>query len=161
MENTCYYNISFIKIGLTEKDGALTRLIFATQEEVKKGAVTETPLLKGAVLQLEQYFAGRRKEFFLPLNPCGTEFMRLVWQALEAIPYGETRSYKEIAIQIGHDKAYRAVGLANNRNPLPIIIPCHRVIGHNGRLVGYGGGLLVKEKLLQLEQRYCGHANTD
>ena len=80
--------------------------------------------------------------------------MQKVWQALETIPYGETRSYKEIAAQIGHDKAYRAVGLANNRNPIPIIIPCHRVIGHNGRLVGYGGGLAVKERLLLLEQQY-------
>jgi len=152
MKNTCYYDMDFLKFGLTEEDGAITRLVFATDEEVKNGAPTETPLLRAAALQMKQYLAGRRKEFFLPLDPQGTEFMRLVWQALETIPYGETRSYKQIAGQIGHPKAYRAVGLANNRNPLPIIIPCHRVIGHNGRLVGYGGGLPIKERLLQLEQ---------
>ena len=154
MENTCYYDMDFIKIGLTEDDGAITRLTFATKEAVKKGAATETPLLRGAARQLEQYFSGRRKDFFLPLNPQGTEFMRQVWQALEDIPYGETRSYKQIAALVGHPKAYRAVGLANNRNPIPIIIPCHRVIGHNGRLVGYGGGLQIKERLLQLEQQH-------
>jgi len=152
MKNTCYYDMGLLKIGICEEDGAITRLIFATEEEVKKGAATETPLLRAAALQMEQYLAGRRKEFFLPLEPQGTAFMLLVWQALQTIPYGETRSYKQIAAQIGHDKAYRAVGLANNRNPLPIFIPCHRVIGHNGRLVGYGGGLPIKEKLLQLEQ---------
>jgi methylated-DNA-[protein]-cysteine S-methyltransferase len=152
MENTCYYYMNFVILGLTEEDGAITRLTFATEEEAKKGATTETPLLHGAALQLEQYFSGRRKEFFLPLNPQGTVFMCKVWEALESIPYGETRSYKQIAAQIGHTKAYRAVGLANNRNPIPIIIPCHRVVGHNGKLVGYGGGLPLKEKLLQLEQ---------
>jgi methylated-DNA-[protein]-cysteine S-methyltransferase len=152
MENTCYYNMGFMKIGLTEKCGAITRLFFATKEEPGQGE--ETPLLRAAALQLRQYLAGRRKEFFLQLNPQGTEFMRRVWEALETIPYGETRSYKEIALQTGHSKAYRAVGLANNRNPIAIIIPCHRVIGYNGRLVGYGGGLPIKERLLQLEQSY-------
>ncbi|MCL1817131.1 MAG: methylated-DNA--[protein]-cysteine S-methyltransferase [Clostridiales bacterium] len=167
MKNTCYYDMGFVKIGLTEENGAITQLIFATKEEAAVGAKTETPLLRGAVLQLEQYLAGRRKEFFLPLDPHGTEFMHRVWDALETIPYGETRSYKQIASQIGHNRAYRAVGLANNRNPIPIIIPCHRVIGHNGKLVGYGGGLPVKERLLQLEQRYsmeqgkADHACTD
>ncbi|MCL1905534.1 MAG: methylated-DNA--[protein]-cysteine S-methyltransferase [Clostridiales bacterium] len=166
MENTCYYNMDFMNIGLSEENGAITRLFFVTKEEAAQGKGTETPLLRGAALQLRQYLSGRRKEFFLPLAPQGTEFMRRVWKALETIPYGETRSYKQIALQTGHDKAYRAVGLANNRNPISIIIPCHRVIGHNGRLVGYGGGLPVKEKLLQLEQRVIaltenkGHART-
>jgi methylated-DNA-[protein]-cysteine S-methyltransferase len=154
MKNTCYYDMDFMKIGLTEEDGAITRLFFATAQEAQEGAATETPLLRGAALQVRQYLAGRRKEFFLPLDPQGTEFMRRVWQALETIPYGETRTYKEIALQTGHAKAYRAVGLANNRNPLAIIIPCHRVVGANGKLVGYGGGLPLKERLLQLEQQY-------
>ena len=167
MKNTCYYDMGFIKIGLTEEDGAITRLTFASKEEVIEGAAAETTLLHGAALQLEQYFSGRRKEFFLPLEPQGTPFMRQVWQALETIPYGETRTYKDIAIQIGHEKAYRAVGLANNRNPLPILIPCHRVIGQNGQLIGYGGGLPMKERLLKLEQRYSmpkgnvDHVGTD
>ena len=102
--------------------------------------------------QLQEYFKGQRKEFKLDLNPSGTEFMKKVWESLRKIPYGETRSYKDIAISIGHDKAYRAVGLANNRNPISIIIPCHRVIGANGSLVGYGGGLDIKTFLLELER---------
>ena len=97
---------------------------------------------------------GKRKEFTLPLAPVGTEFMIRVWKSLCAIPYGETRSYKEIAESIGNKKASRAVGLANNRNPIPIFIPCHRVIGANGKLVGYGGGLHIKSFLLKLEMEY-------
>lgn len=154
VENTCYYDMDYMKIGITEAEGAITRLFFATEEQARAGAATETPLLAAAALQMRQYLQGRRKEFFLPLEPQGTEFMRQVWQALETIPYGETRSYKQIAVQIGKDKAYRAVGLANNRNPIAIIIPCHRVIGHNGQLIGYGGGLALKERLLKLEQNY-------
>ena len=154
MENTCYYTFESFKLSLTEKDGAITRLSFVGEKEVLENENRDSPLLRGAVTQLEQYFSGRRKEFFLPLNPLGTEFMVKVWEALQSIPYGETRSYKQIAIQVGHDKAYRAVGLANNRNPISIIIPCHRVIGYDGRLVGFGGGLPLKEKLLQLEQKY-------
>jgi len=153
MKNTCYYHMDFLEIGITEEDGAITQLFFATEEESTIGAATETPLLRAVALQLRQYLSGRRKEFFLPLAPQGTEFMRRVWQELETIPYGETRSYKQIAIQAGYEKAYRAVGMANNRNPIAIIIPCHRVIGHNGKLVGYGGGLQLKERLLELEKR--------
>ena len=91
--------------------------------------------------QLDEYFAGSRKEFDIPLKLYGTEFQIKVWKALEVIPYGETKSYKDIAICIDNPKGCRAVGLANNRNPIPIIIPCHRVIGANGKLVGYGGGI--------------------
>ena len=94
---------------------------------------------------------GKRKSFDLPLKPEGTEFQKKVWNALLDIPYGETRSYKDIAVAIGNPKACRAVGMANNRNPISIIIPCHRVIGANGSLVGYGGGLPIKIELLNLE----------
>ena len=104
------------------------------------------------VLQLEEYFSGKRSSFSLPMAPVGTQFMQDVWQALVTIPYGEVRSYRDIAKAIGNPKACRAVGMANNRNPLPIIIPCHRVIGANGKLVGYAGGLDCKEKLLALEK---------
>ena len=97
--------------------------------------------------------AGRRREFQLPLAPKGTEFQQKVWKALLDIPYGETRSYGEIARAIGNPKASRAVGMANNRNPIAIIIPCHRVIGSTGKLVGYGGGLDKKEFLLNLERQ--------
>jgi methylated-DNA-[protein]-cysteine S-methyltransferase len=101
--------------------------------------------------QLDEYFAGRRKTFDIPLELYGTPFQKAVWTELTRIPYGETRSYKEIAISIGAAKAVRAIGGANNRNPIPIVVPCHRVIGSNGALVGYGGGLSIKEHLLALE----------
>lgn len=111
----------------------------------------ETPLLLEAARQLEEYFRGERREFDLPLEEKGTPFQLLVWQALRDVPYGETRTYKEIAAALGNPKASRAVGMANNRNPISIVTPCHRVIGANGTLVGYGGGLEVKEYLLNLE----------
>ena len=102
--------------------------------------------------QLDGYFAGHRRRFELPLAPTGTAFQRRVLGALQAIPYGETRSYKEVAAAIGKPRAVRAVGAANGRNPIPIIIPCHRVIGSDGSLTGFGGGLEVKRALLALEQ---------
>ncbi|HBF36039.1 MAG TPA: methylated-DNA--[protein]-cysteine methyltransferase, partial [Firmicutes bacterium] len=107
---------------------------------------------KDAANQLQSYLTGKQKIFTLPLAPAGTGFMLQVWQQLQKIPYGETRSYQAIARAIGNPKAARAVGLANNRNPLPIFIPCHRVIGANGHLTGYRGGLSLKEKLLELEK---------
>ena len=114
----------------------------------------ELPVLQQCALQLAEYFSGRRRQFDLPLAPEGTPFQRSVWRALCQIPYGETRSYGEIAVQIGTPKAARAVGMANNRNPIPILIPCHRVIGSTGKLVGYAGGLGTKEALLNLESRH-------
>ena len=102
--------------------------------------------------QLSEYFQGRRTTFDLRLHPKGTPFQLDVWKALLTIPYGETRSYADIARQIGRPTAVRAVGLANGRNPLPIVVPCHRVIGSSGRLVGYGGGLPVKQALLDRER---------
>lgn len=111
----------------------------------------ETPLIACAAEQLREYFAGQRRDFDLPLALHGTAFQQKCWQALLAIPYGETRSYKQQAEFIGNPKACRAVGLANNRNPVSIIVPCHRVLGQNGSLVGYGGGLEVKRALLELE----------
>jgi len=101
--------------------------------------------------QLDAYFAGKRQSFTLALAPAGSAFQRRVWAALQAIPYGQTRSYQDIACAIGQPAACRAVGMANHRNPLPIVIPCHRVIGKNGRLTGFAGGLTVKRSLLQLE----------
>ncbi|GAE29990.1 methylated-DNA--[protein]-cysteine S-methyltransferase [Halalkalibacter hemicellulosilyticus] len=101
--------------------------------------------------QLEEYFAGERDHFDVPLDLCGTPFQKKVWSALTQIRYGETVSYKEIAERIGAPRAVRAIGGANNQNPIPIVIPCHRVIGSNGNMVGYGGGLDKKERLLSLE----------
>ena len=105
-----------------------------------------------AARQLDEYLSEKRKCFDVPLSPCGTAFQRSVWNALLSIPYGETRSYKQVAQMIGNPKACRAVGMANNRNPIIIMIPCHRVIGSDGSLVGYGGGLDIKKKLLALER---------
>ena len=110
------------------------------------------PMLQRVKKQLEQYFAGQRQQFDLPLDFQGTDFQQQVWQTLLTIPYGETRSYKEIAVQIGNEKAVRAVGAANGRNPISIIAPCHRVIGSSGALVGFAGGLDKKQILLSLEQ---------
>lgn len=112
----------------------------------------EHPVLQAAASQLEAYFAGRLKQFDLPLAPVGTAFQEQVWNQLLNIPWGQTRSYGEIAAALGKPGASRAVGLANNRNPLSIIIPCHRVIGSGGELTGYGGGLTHKIRLLELEQ---------
>jgi O-6-methylguanine DNA methyltransferase len=102
--------------------------------------------------ELNEYFAGERREFSFPLDLRGTEFQLACWGALLEIPYGETRSYRDIARAIGHPHAYRAVGMSNNRNPVAIVVPCHRVIASSGSLCGYGGGLDLKRKLLDLEQ---------
>lgn len=118
----------------------------------------DAALFTEAIRQLEAYFAGRLREFSLALAPGGTMFQRIVWDALRGIPYGTTVSYGEIARRIGKPQAVRAVGAANGRNPLPIVVPCHRVIGSDGRLTGYGGGLHVKEALLALERSVVEHA---
>jgi O-6-methylguanine DNA methyltransferase len=102
--------------------------------------------------ELNDYFAGERREFSFPLDLRGTEFQLACWRALLEIPYGETRSYRDMAQAIGHPHAYRAVGMSNNRNPIAIVVPCHRVIASSGSLCGYGGGLDIKRKLLELEQ---------
>jgi methylated-DNA-[protein]-cysteine S-methyltransferase len=151
-----YFNYDFPvgKIWIAEEGGKITDLHFgkAKKADVKDFEEKETPAIKKAAKQLGEYFAGKRKEFDLPLDPKGTVFQLKVWKALLAIPYGKTRSYGEIAKKIKNDKAARAVGMANNRNPISIIIPCHRVIGADGSLVGYGGGMKNKEYLLALEQ---------
>jgi len=121
-----------------------TRFLPQTRDEAH-------PILIEAERQLREYFAGGRRCFTLPLDFVGTEFQKKVWNALVAIPFGETRSYSEIARQIGHPQAVRAVGAANGRNPISIVAPCHRVIGANGKLTGFAGGLEVKAFLLDLE----------
>jgi methylated-DNA-[protein]-cysteine S-methyltransferase len=112
----------------------------------------ETPLIKKAARQFGEYFKGKRKSFNLPLTMQGTDFQMKVWNALKKIPYGKTISYGELAAMIGNPKACRAVGMANHNNPIAIIVPCHRVIGHDGSLTGYGGGLELKQQLLELEK---------
>lgn len=110
---------------------------------------------KKTARQLNEYFAGERREFELELAPEGTKFQVEVLEALRGIPYGETRTYRDIAVAVGRPKAVRAVGNANGRNPLPIVIPCHRVIGSDGSLTGFGGGIEAKRYLLDLEQQHC------
>jgi len=141
-------------IQLRGTDGALTGVFMETQrhEPVRPDdAGQDAGPLREARCELEEYFAGERREFSLALEPAGTDFQMRVWQALRAIPYGATISYGELAQRIENPRAVRAVGLANGRNPLSIIVPCHRVIGANGTLTGYGGGLERKRFLLALE----------
>lgn len=151
MNNAFYYETKIGKIGIVENGTAITRVDFG--EIIPKDVnLTETDLLKKANEELQEYFNGKRKLFDLPLAPQGTEFQQKVWKVLQEIPYGKTYSYKDVAIKVGNEKASRAVGMANNKNPIAIFIPCHRVIGANGKLVGYAGGLDVKEMLLAMEK---------
>ena len=143
-------------VGYVESEAGLIEVISDGTAIVRCGFVSEKQnkdkLCVDAIQQLEEYLSGKRKVFDLPLKVEGTAFQKKVWKALCSIAYGETRSYKEIAIQIGNERACRAVGMANNKNPIGILIPCHRVIGTNHKLVGYAGGLDKKEFLLKLEK---------
>ena len=156
MLNNFIYKTPIGKFVIFDNGSAITKLDF--YENNYRSAAgecchsKETALLKFAAAQLNEYFAGQRTGFDLPLEPAGTDFQKAVWRALVNIPYGQTKTYKEIAQEVGCPKACRAVGMANNKNPIAIIIPCHRVIGSNGKLVGYAGGLDIKEKLLKLEK---------
>lgn len=155
--NVFYYETALGTIGIAETNDQITHLYFEAEKfPANDYEMKETPVLAEAGKQLKEYFEGRRSAFDLPLAPAGTEFMRRVWNALQEIPYGETRSYKEIAAMAGNSKACRAVGMANNRNPISIFIPCHRVIGADGTMVGYGGGLDKKVFLLDLEKKSAG-----
>ena len=153
MKNVFFYQTPIGKIGIAENGTAIINAYF-NELILQDAAVHETALLKEAGRQLKDYLAGKRKFFELPLAPAGTEFQQNVWMALQEIPYGKTCSYGEIAENIGHPQAFRAVGMANNKNPIPIFIPCHRVIGANGKLIGYAGGLDVKKYLLDLEKQH-------
>ena len=143
-------------IGIAADENHITNLFFEYEiENIKKDKnyiLKETFLIKKASEQLFEYLAGKRKDFELPLLRDGTDFQISVWNELIKIPYGETRSYKDIAVAINNEKAVRAVGMANNRNKISIFIPCHRVIGSDKKLVGYGGGLEIKKFLLNLEK---------
>lgn len=155
MKNTFYYNTKIGEIAIEENGVAITRLYFVNKDLEKEVEIKEeTWLMRKAIKEIKEYLEGKRNSFDLPLEPEGTEFQKKVWNVLKEIPYGETRSYGEIAKLIGNEKASRAVGMANNKNPIMIIIPCHRVIGVNGKLVGYAGGLDVKEKLLNMEKNH-------
>ena len=156
--NIYTYNTSLGDVTIASDGKAITLLKLGSyfkmfDSDLHEEAIYKTSYLTDlAVAQLEEYLTGERKNFDLPIIAKGTDFQMLVWNALRTIPYGETRSYKQVAEMINRPKACRAVGLANNKNPIWIIIPCHRVIGSNGSLTGYGGGLDIKQKLLILEQ---------
>lgn len=137
-------------LTLTAGADALTSLDFG---DTRTSGDTPAPLLEQAARELEEYFAGERRVFTVPLSPDGTDFQKKVWAALLEIPYGGTACYGEIAARIGKPGGAVAVGQANSRNPIPILIPCHRVIGANGKLVGYTGGMHIKEALLGIEGR--------
>lgn len=139
-------------LTIAATDRAVTDLLFGPAPG--GAAMGETPLLHEAARQLADYFAGRRTAFDLPLAPDGTPFRQAVWQALGTVPYGSTSTYAQIAAAVGNPRACRAVGMANHFNPLPILIPCHRIVGANGRLTGYAGGLERKQALLELERRH-------
>jgi methylated-DNA-[protein]-cysteine S-methyltransferase len=138
-------------LRLVASDGALCGLYMNIQRAPEARPAPEDPLLQRAAQQLQEYFAGTRRDFDLPLRPRGTEFQQTVWRALTEIPYGVTRSYAELAAAIGRPTACRAVGGANSKNPLGIVVPCHRVIGHHGALTGYAGGHDNKRWLLTHE----------
>lgn len=140
---------------LTSDGRSLTRLLMSGEPD-PGWSIEPCAVLDRAEQQLKEYFAGERTDFDLPLAPAGTPFQRSVWAALREIPYGRTWSYAQLATRVGNPRASRAVGLANGRNPISVIVPCHRVIGANGKLVGYGGGLDRKKVLLDLERR-TGH----
>lgn len=148
---SCKYQFENISLYLVATETHLINIQFT---QPQKALLQTTELLSMATIQLDEYFQGKRTIFSLPFKLTGTPFQLAVWKELQNIPYGKTTSYKEIAQKINKPKAYRAVGMANNKNPLPIIIPCHRVIGSNGKLIGYAGGLKLKNYLLELEQSH-------
>ena len=157
MSDTCYavMDSPVGRLLLRAESEVLTSIEFqrgrAGKREDPAGAARRKPL-REAIRQLEAYFRGDLQEFDLDMEAMGTEFQRRTWKALQAIPYGATISYGELARRVGNPKAVRAVGTANGANPLPIVIPCHRVIGSDGKLTGYGGGLEIKQKLLAIER---------
>ena len=151
MSTTIFKTVVGLMALKTEGD-AITRLWLPERLPELEHA-SPSDLATEAVLQINAYLAGKLRDFQLPLSPAGTPFQMRVWHILNTIPYGTTVSYQDVARDLGNPKATRAVGMANNRNQIPIIIPCHRVVGKSGALTGYGGGLSLKQHLLELERR--------
>lgn len=149
--NRFIYKTQYADILIEDNGQSIVR-IEILNDSIEDMKSNETDLIKVCKTQLMEYFKGERVDFNFPIEPFGTEFQKKVWNSLVKVPYGQTRSYKEIAESIDHPKAYRAVGLANNKNPIQIVIPCHRIIGSNKKLIGYRGGIDIKEKLLLLEK---------
>jgi len=146
------FSYKFCNLFIAENNGVICNVSF-NKEAVQNGfEKSETGLIKKVSVQLDEYFNGKRKTFDLPIVLNGTDFQMKIWKSLQKIPYGKTQSYGELAAAIGNPKACRAAGMANNKNPIAIIVPCHRVIGQDGNLTGYAGGLEIKKQLLELEQ---------
>lgn len=146
------FSTPFGEIALGEEGGAIVRL-YLPNAPTPRLMPHETPLLAEGRRQVLEYLAGKRRRFDLPLAPQGTSFQKRVWAVVGEIPYGQSRTYGEIALAVGYPKGFRAVGMACNRNPIPVIIPCHRVVGAGGALTGYAGGAELKKALLELEQK--------
>ena len=147
----CIYKSPIGQLLLAGDSDGLQRIQFECSIQIDKNWQESHESFKEVIQQLEEYFNQEREEFDLKLNPQGTEFQKQVWKRLEKIPFGETKYYGQIAEEVGNPKASRAIGMANNKNPIPIIIPCHRVIGKDGSLTGFASGLDVKQQLLSLE----------
>lgn len=150
----CFKNSQYIEEKHSQKTKIAIKNIYNTHGKFIHIEYGQPDVIIECINQLSQYFQGERKEFDIPLSLNGTNFQKTVWAELEKIPYGETRSYGEIARLINNPKAFRAVGMANNKNPIQIIIPCHRVIGSDGKMTGYAAGLDIKQKLLKLENYF-------
>lgn len=156
MKYIYFYQTKIGRIGIVENDAAVTNVYFPNEIIPSGMDEKETELIKKAGEEINEYFSGKRSNFDIPLAPEGTEFQKSVWNVLKKIPYGKTFSYKQVAEAVGNPKASRVVGMANNRNPIPLFIPCHRVIGSNGKLIGFAGGLDLKESLLKMEKENAG-----
>lgn len=153
MEQALFLDTPIGPLSIIASDKAVTAIRFGEKTDTPASPPTDaSPLLKQVASELGEYFAGNRHSFTFPVEPAGTPFQQAVWSALQTIPCGQTRTYKQIAEQIGRPAACRAVGMANNRNPIPVVIPCHRVVGSDGKLTGYAGGLDIKDFLLRLEK---------
>lgn len=146
-----YLETEIGRLYLAEEDGCIVRI--SSGQAPAEDVMGSSPLLEQAAVEVAEYLAGRRQKFSVPVKPKGTPFQEKVWATLRQIPFGETRSYGEIAKMVGNPKGARAVGMACNRNPVLLMIPCHRVVGSNGKLVGFACGLPMKEKLLSLEKQ--------
>lgn len=151
--NIFHYSTDIGVIGIAEQDSKLTNIFFETDPSPVDATERETQPIREAHRQIALYLAGDLREFSLPLAPQGTQFLRAVWDQLRAVAYGQTATYSQIAERAGNPRAVRAVGLACARNPLPLVIPCHRILGSSGKLTGYRGGLALKQRLLEMEKQ--------
>ncbi len=158
--HTVHYASPLGVLQLQEEDGKLTSVLFTNDSAVEETEPTSSAVLHETIQQLDEYFSGRRKTFDLPLNPSGTGFQQKVWQQLLQIPFAETITYLHMAKRLGNVKSIRAAASANGKNPLAIIIPCHRVVGADGKLTGYAGGLQRKQWLLEHEANTAGKQST-